>query len=413
MEINDILAAREARRELVSRLCRDSAVVTVKANIPGGNKNTPHAMICSAYFALIAKNMGAYSLFSDKSADGRCFVGRVNDANALKAALSKIEEEHPIGRLIDMDVTEKGAEHSISRGNLRKCFLCGEAAFVCSRRGGHKREELIAYFNKRTEEYFSSLVSVTVSDSMLAELNLTDKFGLVSPVSSGSHKDLNYEIMKHAIGVIAPILTECFTVGLIAEHPEGLLSILRPIGVRCEQAMLRATHGANAYKGFIFVGGVLLAAVGYVLGNGLAFDFIYDVAAEICADMDKGMPHDTFGHKAALDGFGGIRAEAKAGFPTVNYACDALSSGIEGLSLLTQIVAKAEDSVLLKRAGNKERYLYYKKLISSVNTKDDGETKKINALCESEGISIGGSADILIAAHLMQKIKNLFMWGEE
>lgn len=412
MEVNDILEAREARRELVSRLCKDSAVITVKANIPGADKNIPHALLCTAYFANVAKNRGAYSLFADNSADGRCFIGRVRSAETAKTELSKIEEEHPIGRLIDIDVTEKASDRSMSRGKLRKCFLCGEAAFVCARRGGHKKESLISYFKERVEDCFLALACETLREAMFAELDLTDKFGLVSPTSSGSHTDLDYGIMAKAIGAIAPTLAECFVKGLVAERPEGLLTSLRPIGIRCEEKMLSVTGGANAYKGFIFVGGALLAASGYVLGHGLPFDSCYVTAAKICADMDAGMPSDTFGHFASLSGFGGIRAEAKAGFPTVNYACTRLLGGCESLRLLTEIVGKAEDSVLLKRAG-REKYDSYQKLISSVNTEDREELKRVNDLCESEGISIGGSADILIAAHLMQKIKNLFMWGDE
>lgn len=411
MVIDDILAAREARRELIARISDTGAVVTVKANIPGVNKNTPHALLCSAYFARLAEQMGVYDFFSDVSADGRCFIGRAEDAAGAKAQLSAIEEGHPIGRLIDMDVTDKGAEASISRGSMRRCFLCGEAAFVCSRRGGHKRERLIEFFNKRTEEFFSSLMADYTLEAIMAELMLTDKFGLVSPVSTGSHPDLDCAVMRRGAEAIYQTLAECFTAGLTAERPEGLLSLLRPIGIRCEEAMLLSTEGANAYKGFIFVGGALLAASGYALGRGESFSEIYKIAARICEDIDTGMPKDTFGHKASLLGFGGIRAEAKAGFPTVKYAEERLSSGCAPLKLLTEIVGRAEDSVLLKRAGGMEAYEYYKRLISSTDTENTEELKKVNALCESEGISIGGSADILIAAVLMQKIRNAFLWG--
>ena len=412
MEIKDILAAREERREIISRLSLDGAVVSVKANIPGANKNTPTAYLATSYFARLAELSGVSGLRAYGGADGRCYIGRCYDAIEAKRALSKIEEEHPIGRLIDIDVTDRTADRSLSRGGMRRCFLCGQAAFVCARLGTHKADELISFFDKSIIDYFTSLMSEVLAESMKFELMLTDKFGLVSPTSNGSHTDLSYEIMQHAIGVIAPVLAKCFSVGLLSEDVRGLLIHLRPLGLLAEEKMLSVTDGSNAYKGFIFVGGVLLAAAGYALGMGLSFDEIYSVAAEISADMDSGMPTDTFGHKARSLGFGGIYAEAKGGFPTVAYASARLLSGQGALPLLCEIVGKADDTVLLKRAGNKEKYEYYKALISTVNTEDKDALAMINALCEKERISIGGSADILIAAHLMQSIKNLFKWGD-
>ena len=413
MVANDILTAREERRAIISSLAAKSAVVSVKSNLPGENKNTPEAYLCTSYFARIAEEVGSYGMKAYLGADGPAYIGRAEDGALMKKRLSEIEADHPIGRLIDMDVTEMGGDRSLSRTGMRLCFLCGEPAFVCARRGAHKREELIDYFNTSARGYFTSLMAGITSEAMLDELELTDKFGLVSPVSNGSHNDLNYGIMRKAIDAIAPTLAECFAVGLSAECTEGLLSVLRPLGLKCEGEMLSVTLGANAYKGFIFVGGVLLAAAGYAVGRGLSFDEVYSVAKKICSDMDAGLPTDTFGHKARTLGFGGIRAEAMAGFSSVKCARVMLSEGKSPLSVLSFTVGSIEDSVLLKRAGTRERYEYYKALISSLDVSDGDALAKINSLCESEGISIGGSADILIAAHLMQKIYNLFKWGNE
>ena len=412
MAVNDSLAAREERRGIKAALAADSAVVSVKANLPGENKNTPEAYLLTSYFARIAEGLGVYAMSSYGGADGRCYIGRAEDGAAMKSALLGVEAEHRIGRLVDMDVTERGFDRSLSRTGMRPCFLCGEAAFVCARRAAHKREELIDFFNSGVRMYFTSLMADLLSESMLFELELTDKFGLVSPVSNGSHRDLNYAIMRKAIDSIAPTLAECFCVGLSSDCPEALLSLLRPIGLRCEEQMLSATLGSNAYKGFIFVGGALLAAAGYALGRGLGFDGVYSTAAKICADMDLSLPTDTFGHTARRLGFGGIRAEAMAGFPGVKRARDRLNDGVAPLRVLALTVGETEDSVLLKRAGTREKYEYYRALISSVDISDGAELAKINSLCESEGISVGGSADILIAAHLMQKIQNLFKWGD-
>lgn len=413
MNAERILQAREERRTLVCELSRHGAVVTVKANVPGMDKNIPAARLCVAYFARLAENMGAHDLVSLEGDDGKCFVGKISDAEEYKAQAVSLEENHPIGRLVDIDVTEKCTDHSLTRGRLRRCFLCGEAAFVCSRRGSHTKNELIKYFDKSTSDFFLDYISRLSYEAMMAELELEDKFGLVSPTSCGSHCDLNYGSMLAAAETICPTLAQCFIVGLNAARAEGMLLRLRPIGVLCEEKMLKATRGANAYKGFIFVGGVLLAAAGFVIGQGLSFANIWQTARKICLDMLDGMPEDTFGYTAfTKNGFGGIRAEASAGFPTVRFAEEQLSAELDStsrLKVLTDIVGRAEDSVLLKRAGCIERYEYYKDLISSLDVKNKEELERVNRSCVSENISIGGSADILIAAVLMRKIRNSFI----
>ena len=63
----------------------------------------------------------------------------------LKQATARLEEEHPLGRLWDLDVIDplRGA---ISRKDLgmrsRRCLLCGEDAHACVRSRAHPLKEL-------------------------------------------------------------------------------------------------------------------------------------------------------------------------------------------------------------------------------------------------------------------------------
>ena len=76
-------------------------------------------------------------------------------------------------------------------------------------------------------------------------------------------------------------------------------------------------------------------------------------------------------------------------------------------SVLTFILGEIDDSVLLKRAGSFERYEQYKKLITESNYKN---AKEITKECIENNISIGGSADILICAVLINKLKQNFIF---
>lgn len=412
--IDKILSARDSRRTLILKMSQTSDAVSVKANVPGGNKNIPHALMLVSYFSKIIKNEQCRDIEMHGGFDGTWAVGRVKSGEDFKRTSVSIEENHPLGRFIDIDVTLCGEEKSLNRASMRKCFLCDNPAFVCGRAGTHTAEELLDYFKDSTEKYFKNLISNIVFESMMAELNLENKFGLVSPTSNGSHKDLSYNIMKKAAEAVSEPLTECFLAGLRAEAPEGMLSVLRPIGLFCEDKMNAETCGANAYKGFIFAGGILLGAAGYAVGRGLAFSDVYRVAAEICRDIEDAPACNTFGYYAFKElGFGGIRKHAKCGFDVVKLAEERLDTALSRgslLSVLTAIVGKIDDSVLLKRAKSIERYLHFKEMISTATLSDSDELLKLNRLCEEENISIGGSADVLIAAVMMRKLREIFLW---
>jgi holo-ACP synthase len=67
------------------------------------------------------------------------------DARALKQATVRIEEEHPLGRLWDLDVLAP-LQGAISRKDLglppRRCLLCAEEAHACARSRAHSLPEL-------------------------------------------------------------------------------------------------------------------------------------------------------------------------------------------------------------------------------------------------------------------------------
>ena len=217
--------------------------------------------------------------------------------------------------------------------------------------------------------------------------------------------------MKNAGENIAWVLPKAFFVGLNANQTDGLFEKLREVGLRAEEIMYETTNGVNAYKGFIFMACVLLGASGYAIANNLPYEEIYQVVKKICKDLDKNRI-DTFGCKAYLEGFGGIRKSAKDGFIVVDYVKNLIHSD-NLLEVLTKIVDVIDDSVLYKRAKTKEKYYYYKKLISSVDFNDLKSVKILTEQCKKDNISIGGSADVLISAIMMKKLTETFYFWEK
>ena len=408
--INDqILINREQRKIKTITYAQKTCVVTLKANVPGPIKNIFHAHVVISYFAKRLSEFGLPILEWYFGEDGLTVYFEAINGEDVKKIVCKWEEELPIGRLVDIDVTLKGETHSLSRPVPRKCFLCDAPAFVCGRNRTHTVSQLLTYFIDKSEEFFRPIIVSIIKNAMLSELNLENKFGLVSPLSNGSHKDMNAKIMKRAIDEICLPLSQAFFEGLKANQTNSLMERLIPIGLQCEKVMMQATNGANAYKGFIFAGGLLLASVGFVLGKGLVYTDISTVCAEICSNFLN--PNSTFGYQEYQKGFGGIRKNAKSGFQSVFKAQNLLLE-YSPQNVLAKIVGEIDDSVLLKRAGNFDRYLYFKNLISRLPD-DEVEMTRVTEMCVQNNVSIGGSADVLICAFMMNEIKKQFSFAKE
>ena len=408
---NDLLSARENRRKIITEKTKTTDVVSVKANVVGAIKNLPTSKLLLSYFTKRVQDLGVENLVLYKNTDGDTAIGEIKDGLLLKEKTVFIEENDVLGRFIDIDVTLKGQTQSLSRGGLRKCFLCSNPAFVCGKNKTHTLRELLDFFNDKTQEEIHQKLSNILKESLFGELNLENKFGLVTPTDNGSHTDLNYSVMKKSGEEIATILPQAFFVGLNATEIDSLFEKLREVGQRAEKVMLSATNGANAYKGFIFIACVLLGSMGYVISNHLSYNDIYKTAKEICKDLCK-TKLNTFGYKAHVDGFGGIRKTAKDGFTVVDYAKNLINQD-NLLEVLCKIVGKIDDSVLLKRAKSKEKYDYYKNLISNADYNDQNALKTLTEKCKADNISIGGSADVLISALMMKKLTETFYFWEK
>ena len=84
------------------------------------------------------------------------------------------------------------------------------------------------------------------------------KPGLVSPVDSGAHDDMDVTLFETSI----QSLTGYFSAIHSAGQSGAALSELRALGIAAEEEMLRATRGINTHRGAIFTLGFLLAAAG-------------------------------------------------------------------------------------------------------------------------------------------------------
>lgn len=186
------------------------------------------------------------------------------------------------------------------------------------------------------------------------------KPGLVSPIDSGSHADMDIDMFRRSAAALEPFFAALAEAGAQA----SAMGRLRVIGLEAEAAMLRATGGVNTHRGAIFGLGLLCAAAG-MRARGLV-DPALPLGAVVAAHWRDGIlqgPELLHSHGGAARrrfGAGGARHEAAAGFPTVyRVGLPALRRGAalsgDGQAARVQacfaLIVHLEDTNLLHRGG--------------------------------------------------------------
>jgi len=417
---NDILTAREKKLlEINEYLSKNHVTVLVKANIPGLDKNIPEASFLVNLFSLcIQKSYEVKQIISRDSVDGPYDIITVKSISAhqLKRNFVDIENNHALGRLIDLDVFDD-QPISISRSSLnlkpRKCYVCHRDAHICSRSKRHSIGILLNYVTSEVKKYLLFQIEKMVQHSMMIELNLNDKFGLVCKDSNGSHDDMDYHLMVRAQNAILPYFVELFSIGYESKDLKTLLEVSRPIGIKAEEKMLEVTLGVNAYKGLIFILGLSVLSLGYTIKHQQNFNHIFEnmikITHSIYDDFEKQQ------YTAGITAYKkyqiyGIRGEVMHGMPSVKSALLLLNDESDDTlrNVLKTLILISEDTVFLKRAKSLDSYHQIKKLFKNTDISDPEQLKKINQMMIDQNLSFGGSADLLIVTIFLKQIKMKF-----
>ncbi|MDT8336763.1 MAG: triphosphoribosyl-dephospho-CoA synthase [Candidatus Izemoplasmatales bacterium] len=415
MDIKEkVLKGREERALLINGYLIDfSTVISIKANIAGyDKKNFLSYMIINAFTFLINEFKDSKHYYHSND-DGPFIIIVCKERNALsiKNKILEIEEKHELGRLVDIDVYNKKGK--ISRNVKRKCYICDDNAFNCVRTNKHKYEEVMEYITDKTNEYYQKRIYELIDFSILSELNLDPKFGLVTPVSSGSHKDMDYFLMIEAKNAIIHYLIEMFFVSCQIKDINKLIHALQEIGLRAETDMFSITKGVNAYKGLIFNLGLMVSCFGYKISQ-FTTKNIFDLSKDFSNILFKDYKYETssygdiFYRKYQLSG---IKGEALAGFIHVQEGLEILKdfSWNSRINTLVYYIINIEDTSFLKRAKSLEYYYSVKDMFTKLNTDNIDEIKSLNDYCIKNQLTFGGSADLLVLTVFTKKIKDFWL----
>lgn len=221
-------------------------------------------------------------------------------------------------------------------------------------------------------------ISKLAISSMLKELDLIDKPGLVSPVSNGNHSDMDYFLMRRGIKALRKYFYDAFDLGFFNRDFKSI----RELGKRYETKMFNATNGINTHKGAVFQLGILVYLIGRIKSRGIFItnnNFREEILFEIDRLNLKELKKESrFGaRKEVFDGF-------YLSFKALNYN---LSDRIYF------IMSKIHDTNIIRRGGENLLFTIQRLSKDVLNNKNK---EKLYDIINKNNLSPGGAADILI-----------------
>jgi len=151
--LEQLLESRDKRAEFQTILLNGyrTPLVSFTVNMPGKvKKNHRSEAVFNAGVESIRETLAGHIVYYkllDNLTGPEGYFALDMEVGELKAAMCRIEDSHPLGRLMDIDVLSAPGQH-VSRTTLgqqpRKCLVCGGMAAACTRSRAHPVEQLIA-----------------------------------------------------------------------------------------------------------------------------------------------------------------------------------------------------------------------------------------------------------------------------
>lgn len=257
--------------------------------------------------------------------------------------------------------------------------------------------------------------------AMRDELRVYPKPGLVSPVDSGAHTDMDFDLMCRSADSLRRPFASLASAGRRGHSFDGTLA---PLGVEAERRMLRATGGINTHRGAIFSLGLVVAAIARtrsaattVTPEMIQASLIGDWGEALVAHASRGDAASSHGGLVRRrTGAGGARDEAARGFPGIFRVGvpayqQAVAAGLEanaaGVHTLFALMAAIDDTTVLYRggveAGGYVRRTAAEFLAAGGCMREDWfeRAERLHRAFVDRSLSPGGCADLLAATLLV------------
>ncbi len=453
-----VLSAREARAALRAALAKSGyGSIGISLNIPGYPKTTP---LIAAFFEDVLEEFKrcfqahrivldtAHAVLQEDEA-GHFFLAPLADARppeSIKDLAENIEKQHPLGRLIDIDILDRHLQ-PVSSGRLKKCLLCEKPAIVCMRERNHSYEALRehiangirSYLAEKKRKHLCRKLAALALKAILYEISASPKPGLVGRFERGAHHDMDYFTFVDSTSVLAGYFEELALSGIEFEGEDlrQALPAIRAIGLRMEAAMFAETGGVNTQKGLIFLIGLALFAAARCVARDGFFSACRcrNTIAGICANLVQTELATASGEEKThgilcyqrygLEG-AGVRKEAEDGLPSVfETGLPELTASLAGIgSAAAADINRALLRTLLRlMTTTKDSNIVYRKdletlqrvrrmaqhVLDAANAAEEAERyREMLDFCRREHISPGGSADLLALTVFIHFVEHSF-----
>ncbi|MCB5953288.1 triphosphoribosyl-dephospho-CoA synthase CitG [Enterococcus sp. BWT-B8] len=285
--------------------------------------------------------------------------------------------------------------------------------------------------------FFPQHLADYAQKALLYEVTLSPKPGLVDPLTTGAHTDMDVFTFMDSIVSLRPFLEQYVAIGISHQgEPAALFKKLRKTGASAEEKMLQATNNVNTHKGANFSFAVILGATGFYLQNkenfrlplsakdseailALSSQMTQHLVLEDFVDLES-KPSLTYGEKLYLTyGITGIRGEAAAGYPSLSQKLLPYLRKLETPTLeetllraLIFLMSEIEDSNLLHRGGfeawktvKAESKKIHQAALDNKELLD--ELRQYDMLLTQRHLSPGGSADLLALGIYFAQLEGL------
>ena len=241
------------------------------------------------------------------------------------------------------------------------------------------------------------LLAHLATDALQQELATTPKPGLIDQNDNGAHSDMDYRLMQRSIAALHPYFVKLAVEAFQKDLPS--VENLQKIGLEAEKAMLDATKGVNTHKGALFALGLTLVAAANLLQNGILTPENLQKTIEKLASQFPDTT-DTHGSRVVSQhNVKGALAMAREGYQPLFTDWLPYYRGTRSeerkLKTLLRIMATLDDTNVYHRKGAEGVAQMKADSIALLNDFEPKKLEQLNQDYNAQGISPGGSADML------------------
>src|SRR5690625_1733194 len=254
--------------------------------------------------------------------------------------------------------------------------------------------------------------------SLLDEVELTPKPGLVDQLDAGSHDDLTLDMMRASAISLEETFYNIASISYNRSPSQQLREEIEAIGRVGEQKMSEVTNEVNTHKGAIWALGLLVSAYSSGVGK-FTVEKTLDIAGKIARYSDRfnDVTKLTNGKRVKSKyRVNGAKEQAEQGFPHIlKYSMPALiyareinmSENDARKHSLLSLIAHLDDTCILHRGGM-DGLLYAKKAAMEIVKSENVKTMTdLNEVFIDRNISPGGSADLLAATLFLDRLQGI------